>query len=242
MKPLLRSFLPFLFLATVPSCCPVAPSTAVQPVTQRVVLVHGFMETGSTFKMLRQRLEKRNVKVLVAKLKHKDGRGGLENLASHLKQDIDKEFGTEAPISIVAFSMGGLVSREYLQNQGGAARCENLITVSSPHNGTNAAFCYPTQGVKEMRPGSDFLRNLHLTQSRLGKMPVVSYRTPMDLVILPPSSSVWDRAENLEYPVILHPMMLTSASVLDDIERRLVTPSPENERPRLPVTGGRGRL
>lgn len=209
---------------------------------QRVVLVHGFMETGSTFKMLRKRLEKRNVKVLVAKLKHKDGRGGLQNLATHLKQDIEKEFGPKAPISIVAFSMGGLVSREYLQNQGGAVRCENLITVSSPHNGTNAAFCYPTQGVKEMRPGSWFLRNLHETQGSLGKMPVVSYRTPMDLVILPPTSSIWDRAENLEYPVILHPMMLTSNKVLTDIEKRLMKESPANEKPRLPETGGRGKL
>lgn len=207
-----------------------------------MVLVHGFMETGSTFKMLRKRLEARGVDVMVAKLKHKDGRGGLENLAICLKQDIDKEFGLKTPISIVAFSMGGLVSREYLQNQGGAKRCENLITVSSPHNGTNAAFCYPTQGVKQMRPGSGFLRNLHETQDRLGKMPVVSYRTPMDLVILPPTSSIWDRAENLEYPVMLHPMMLTSNTVLNDIERRLVKPSPGNEKPRLPETGGRGRL
>lgn len=207
-----------------------------------MVLVHGFMETGSTFKMLRKRLEKQGVQVMVARLKHNDGRGGLENLATHLKQDIDKEFGPKTPISIVAFSMGGLVSREYLQNQGGAARCENLITVSSPHNGTNAAFCYPTKGVRQMRPGSDFLRNLHQTQDRLGKMPVASYRTPMDLVILPPTSSIWDRAENLEYKVLLHPMMLTSNTVLADIERRLVKPSPENEKPRLPVTGGRGRL
>jgi triacylglycerol lipase len=242
MKPWLRFFLPSLFLAAAPSCCPVAPLAATRPATQRVVLVHGFMETGSTFKMLRQRLEKRNVKVLVAKLKHNDGRGGLENLAAHLKQDIDKEFGPEAPISIVAFSMGGLVSREYLQNQGGAERCENLITVSSPHNGTKAAFCFATQGVKEMRPGSDFLLNLQKTQDRLGKMPVASYRTPMDLVILPPSSSIWDRAENLEYPVILHPMMLTSSGVLDDIERRLVKPAQEKEKPRLPETGGRGLL
>ena len=53
-------------------------------------------------------------------------------------------------------------------------------------------------------------------------MPVTSYRTPMDLVILPPTSSIWDRAANLEYPVIMHPMMLTSNRVLADIEQRLV--------------------
>ncbi|MES2439625.1 MAG: alpha/beta fold hydrolase [Verrucomicrobiota bacterium] len=220
MKSGLSRFFAALFLLA-PSCCPTPPA-AVSPAGKRVVLVHGFMETGSTFRLLKKRLEKRGVEVFVPRLIHTDGRGGLEYLAAHLKQDIDAKFGAKAPISIVAFSMGGLVSREYLQNQGGAARCENLITVSSPHNGTNAAWCYPSQGVKEMRPGSPFLAHLRSTQDRLGNMPVTSYRTPMDLVILPPSSSIWDRAENPQYPVILHPMMVTSHRVLNDIEQRLM--------------------
>ncbi|HEX7262418.1 MAG TPA: alpha/beta fold hydrolase, partial [Luteolibacter sp.] len=184
--------------------------------------VHGFMETGSTFKTLQQRLEKRGFECYAPRLLHTDGRGGLENLAAHLKQDIEAKFGQQQPISIVAFSMGGLVSRHYLQNLGGAARCKNLITVSSPHNGTKAAWIYPSQGAKEMRPGSSFLTKLHGTQDRLEKVQVASYRTPLDLVILPPTSSVWDRTENREYPVLLHPMMLTSRRVLDDIERRLI--------------------
>jgi hypothetical protein len=33
---------------------------------------------------------------------------------------------------------------------------------------------------------------------------------------------VWQRAENLSFPVALHPLMLNAPSVLDDIERRLV--------------------
>ncbi len=118
--------------------------------------------------------------------------------------------------------MGGLVSRQYLQNLGGAARCENLITISSPHRGTSAAWLYPTLGAADMRPGSRFLAGLKCTEDRLGKIPVTSCRTPMDLVILPPASSLWDRAENLEYPVILHPFMLNSNAVLTDVERRLV--------------------
>ena len=187
-----------------------------------MVLVNGFSETGSIFNMLQKRLEKRGVEVFVPPLKHPDGRGGLENLAKHLKQDIDKKFGSEVPISIVAFSMGGLVSRYYLQDLGGAARCENLITVSSPHHGTRAAFIYPSAGAREMRPGSEFLRGLKKTEYRLGRMPVTSYRTPMDLVIVPPTSSIWDRAENLEFHVVMHPLMLNSGPVLSDIERRLL--------------------
>lgn len=200
-----------------PSCSvPTAPAR-----DQRVVLVHGFLESGTTFKMLKRRLEKRGVEVFVPRLVHNDGRGGLENLAVHLKQDIDTKFGPTRPISIVAFSMGGLVSRQYLQNLGGAERCERFITISSPHHGTKAAWLYPTLGAEEMRPGSHFLAGLQQTEGRLGKMPVTSYRTPLDLVILPPSSSVWDRADNLEFPILLHPFMLNSNAVLSDVEQRL---------------------
>lgn len=189
---------------------------------RRVVLVHGFLENGANFRMLRKRLEKQGVECLVPKLRPSDGRGGLEGLAKRLKQDIETAYGDDQPISIIAFSMGGLVSRYYLQNLGGASRCDKLFTISSPHHGTQAAWIYPTKGAEQMRPGSLFLANLDKTQPRLGTMPVVSYRTPMDLIILPPASSVWNRAENFEYPVLMHPLMLTSNAVLTDLEQRLL--------------------
>ena len=218
VRALLHSFAACLMVGT---SCTHRPPPPVGRV-HRVVLVHGFMETGSTFKTLQKRLEKRGCECFVARLTPSDGRGGLENLAAHLKQDIDVKFGPTQPISIVAFSMGGLVSRQYLQNLGGARRCERLITVSSPHHGTKAAWLYPSLGAEEMRPGSPFLAQLDHTQSRLGKIPITSYRTPMDLIILPPTSSIWNRAENLEYPVLMHPLMLTSAPVLAGIEQRLL--------------------
>lgn len=188
----------------------------------RVVLVHGFLENGSTYRMMRERFEKRGIECLVPKLRPSDGRGGLEALAEQLKKDIEAAYGTHQPITIVAFSMGGLVSRQYLQNLGGASRCEQLITIASPHQGTRAAWIYPTKGAEQMRPGSEFLRALDASQSKLGDMPVVSYRTPLDLVILPSSNSVWDRAENLDYPVLLHPLMLTSDAVITDIQKHLL--------------------
>jgi len=188
---------------------------------KNIVLVHGFLETGATFRMLKKRLEKRGANCLIIRLTPSDGRGGLEKLARQLQQDIHAKFGDKEPVSIVAFSMGGLVSRHYLQCLDGANRCENFITVSSPHHGTRAAWLYPSKGAEEMRPGSQFLADLTATEAKLGKIPITSYRTPMDLIILPPTSSIWERAENLEYPVILHPLMLTSKPILTDIERRL---------------------
>jgi triacylglycerol lipase len=222
MKLRLRLFLSALCLAG-PSCAEKSAPTASAPV-RRVVLVHGFMDTGSIFKPLKNRLESRGCECYAPQMNPSDGRGGLEKLAVRLKQDIDKKFGPTAPVSIVAFSMGGIVTRQYLQNLGGAARCENLITISSPHHGSKVASLYPSKGSQEMRPGSRFLAELQKSEDKLGKIPITSYRTPMDLMIFPSSSSIWERAENIAYPVLLHPLMLTSDLVLSDIENRLGKP------------------
>ena len=72
-----------------------------------------------------------------------------------------------------------------------------------------------------MRPGSEFLRQLAKTESSLGKIPVASYRTPLDLMILPSRSSKWQRAVNLDFTVLLHPLMLHSKPLIADIEARL---------------------
>ncbi len=183
-------------------------------------MVHGIFEDGHAYKSLQRRLETHGIKCYVPELKPADGRHGLDKLAETLKEGIDREFGPDEKFALVAFSMGGLVSRYYLQHLGGAERCKEFITVSTPHHGTKAAYTYPGKGAFQMRPGSDFLRNLEETESVLGEIPVSSYRTPMDLIILPPVSSVWDRAENKSYNVILHPFMLQNKSVLSEIETR----------------------
>lgn len=204
-----------------------AVSCHQQPATpryERVVMVHGIFEDGKAFDSLKRRLETRGIQCFVPQLKPADGRGGLDKLAEGLKADIDQEFGENEKFALVAFSMGGLVSRHYLQKLGGAERCETFITVSTPHHGTKAAYIYPTKGAFQMRPGSEFIRELEKTEDSLGEIPIVSYRTPMDLIILPTASSVWSRAENRSYRVPLHPLMLHTKSVLDDIEKRLILP------------------
>ena len=204
--------------ATAVSCHP-QPG---QPRYDKVVLVHGILEDGVAFNSLRSRLENHGIQCHVPKLEPNDARDGIDMLARSLKEEIDKEFGPTDRFAMVSFSMGGLVSRYYLQNLGGAERCDTFITVSSPHHGTKTAYAYPGEGARQMRPGSPFLKDLEATEGKLGDIPVVSYRTPMDLIILPTESSVWERAENYSYPVVLHPLMLYSKPVLDDIEKRLV--------------------
>jgi hypothetical protein len=68
---------------------------------------------------------------------------------------------------IIAHSMGGILSRYYIKNDGGQNKIYKLITVSSPHYGARgilATLSY-LPGVdaeaKEMQPGSTFLNNLN---------------------------------------------------------------------------------
>ena len=196
----------------------------------KVVLVHGMFERGNAYKMLRKHLAEKNVASLVIRLTPCDGRNGLEALAAQMKQQIDAAYGTKEPISVVGFSMGGLVSRYYLQNLGGADRCQQLITISAPHAGSYLAKCYSSKGAVQMRPGSQFLKELHATEDRLGDMPIVSYRTPFDLMILPSSSSKWDRATNRVYPVLMHPLMLNNPFILNDVEKELLKTHPSNKK------------
>ncbi|MBC8127473.1 MAG: lipase [Gloeobacteraceae cyanobacterium ES-bin-144] len=199
------------------------PNLQIHENSKCVVLVHGFMETGTAFKSLKKRLEKQGYICLVPKLSPMDGRGGLEGLAQGLKQAIDKAYGPTREITIIGFSMGGVVSRYYLKNLGGASRCKQLFTISSPHHGTKTAWLYPTKGAEQMRPNSPFLTELNHPNSHLQKIPTVTYRSPLDLMILPSESSILPGALNLSHPALLHPLMLVSDPVLSDIECRLAT-------------------
>lgn len=209
--------------ATAVSCHP----QPQKPKYNHVVLVHGIFEDGKAFSSLKNRLEHHGIRCYVPQLKPADAYGGIDELAVQLKAGIENEFGAETDFALIGFSMGGLVSRYYLQNLGGADHCREFITISTPHNGTKVAFTYPGKGTTQMRPNSAFLQNLRATENRLSDIPITSMRTPMDLMILPPSSSIWDRAENVCYTVPLHPLMLHSNKVLDHVESKLLHPLPK---------------
>lgn len=185
--------------------------------TPRVVLVHGFMKGGTIFKVLQKKLEANGIECMVARMEPSDGRGGLEYLATLLSQQIDAKFGEKKPFQIISYSMGGLISRYYLQELGKASRCRQFITIATPHHGTQTAYFYPSLGAQQMRPNSNFLKALAESETRLGDLPITSYRTPLDLMILPSNSSIWPRADNYAFPVALHPMMVSDRRVVNDI-------------------------
>jgi len=120
-----------------------------------------------------------------------DGSVLLEDLAAQLQAFIDLTFGPDQPVDLVAFSMGGLVSRWYVQKLGGVDRVQRLITLASPHNGTLYAYMpVNSPGLRQMQPESPFLNELNGDLSPLARINFTSIWTPLDLTVMPSTSSL----------------------------------------------------
>lgn len=186
-----------------------------------IVLVHGIMDTSAKMRHLADRLHQLGRQTYSIDLSPKDGSGKLELLATQLQGFIDRHLGPHAPCDLVGFSMGGLVTRYYVQRLGGIDRVQRYVTISAPHHGTIAAYFSPKPGCVQMRPGSDFLQDLAQDVEILKKLDFTSIWTPFDAIILPATSSQLPLGQDIWLPVIAHPLMVSDRRSLDAVAQAL---------------------
>lgn len=189
---------------------------------KEVVLVHGILNTGGVFRRMKNYLVSEGLNCHVIKLKPNWGGASIEELSKQLLEFIESRIQSGSDLSLIGFSMGALVSRYYLQELGGHMRVKRFFSVSGPHHGTLIASLWVGKGTAQMRLGSPFLKSLNENQSVLKKMKIVSYRTPFENVIIPSSSSHWDLAENIIFPIISHQWMPFSKLICQDITSRIL--------------------
>lgn len=182
------------------------------------VLVHGINDTSRKLRTMQAAIESKGYRCIVPSLTPKNASKGLEFLAGQLAGVINAETeGLDATLCLVGFSMGGLVSRFYLQELEGYRKVGLFFTIAAPHHGSLMAYFSASIGAKQMRPNSRFLRSLESSASRLNSTPCYSYWTPFDLMILPATSSVWDKAENIKIYSLCHPFMVRHKEIIADM-------------------------
>jgi triacylglycerol lipase len=156
----------------------------------------------------------------------------LDKLAQQVANYIAATFAPEQPLDIVGFSMGGIVSRFYIQRLGGINRVRRFITISSPHKGTVIAYGTWLAGAVQMRPNSDFLNDLNSDVEMLKNLNFTSIWTPYDLMIIPAESSQIGIGKAITLPVLLHPLMLKDSRTLTKVANILRNlPLPKNTLP-----------
>ena len=189
------------------------------PTLRPVVLVHGIWDTSRVFARMSRYLSARGFRPLAVDLAPSNGAAGLDELAGQLRVFADEKLAPDESFDLVGFSMGGLVCRYYVQRLGGVERVGRLITISSPHRGTYWAHMTRNVGSRQMRPRSKFLRELNRDTTALERVRHASVWTPLDLMILPSSSS--RLGEEFRVIVGLHAWMPRSRKCCEVIGRLL---------------------
>ncbi len=148
-------------------------------------MVHGFADTGRLFRALGRSFEARGHACHAPTLHPRDARLGIPDLSAKLAAFILENVHPAEPMALVGFSMGALVARHYLQTSSGARSARAFFSIAGPHRGTWSAYFYPGKGTRQMRPGSAFLGELDANPGALAGLPVFTYRTPFDLMVIP---------------------------------------------------------
>jgi len=205
----------------------VTPALEAQPAAQDpaagvpVVLVHGYKDTSEKLEKMAQFLRLTGRAAYPVTVSPSYGQVGIEELAGQLGTYIAAHFAPEQRIDLVGFSMGGLVCRYYVQRLGGLERVDHLVTLSTPHNGTETARLLGNTGGLEMRPDSGFLRDLNRDKTVLNRIKFTSIWTPLDLMILPPESSRTGVGREIKLWIIMHSFMVCDGRVMRAVAEEL---------------------
>ncbi len=191
-----------------------------------VLLVHGIDDTGQKMAAMDRYLGEKGWPHRVRiDMVPSDGKASLTVLSGQVASKAAELLKTSGAgrIDLVAFSMGAIISRHYLQRRGGAARVRRFVSISGPHAGTLTGFLRSNPGATEMRPGSGFLKELDRDAAALGQtVRCFSFYTPFDLMIVPWASSKVPWARNETFPVLIHPWMVEDGRVLEAVAKVLV--------------------
>ena len=176
------------------------PNADVTP----VILVHGIYSTAADMVRLANHLRHEGHPVFTPTLDPANGKATIESLAAQLAEYAEREVPGRK-FDLVGFSMGGLVTRYYVQRLGGIDRVGRFITMATPHHGTVLARLFSGAGHEQMRPGSEFLRDLDSDVELLRKVNFTSLYTPLDTIIVPAKSSEQSAAKNVRVWGVMHP-------------------------------------
>ena len=177
-----------------------------------VLLIHGIKDDARKMEPMARYLRAQGWDAKTMSFRPSWGQKGLDVLAEQVAQFIGENYAPGEKIDLVAFSMGGLVTRYYLQRLGGLDRVQRYITLSTPHHGTLLAYLLPNAGCRQMRFGSAFLRDLASDADRLAQLDFTSFWTPLDTIIVPARSSIMPQARNERMVIALHPLMVLQRS------------------------------
>ena len=176
-----------------------------------LLLIHGYLCNRGVWWWLRRSLRAQGR--VVATIDLEPPLGSIEELAEVLGARIralTAETGAEKVV-LVGHSMGGLAARAYLRRQG-KRQVAKLVTLGTPHHGTQLARIGLGCNAWEMEAESAWIRKLN--EGGPPPVPTLSVWSARDNYIAPQDSSRLAGAREIVLPALGHLSMLFSPRVL----------------------------
>lgn len=160
-----------------------------------VLLVPGYGGNLVGLRVLAERLRREGRTTTLVTLPG-DGTGDLEDSALRLRAAADRAIAAGAPsVDVVGYSAGGVVARLWARD-GGAAQARRIVTLGTPHHGTQvaalgsvfAAGACPS-ACQELVPGSRLLDRLNAGDETPAGPGWLSLWTLDDRTVTPPDSA-----------------------------------------------------
>lgn len=207
-------------------------SVKLTPGQLPVLFIHGYSCNEAIWWAMRRYLHRQGIGSLFT-LNLEPVFGNIDQYAQQVAErvtEINMLYGGNQVI-LVGHSMGGLVARNYIHNYGGKQRVAKLITLGSPHQGTeHASFAFvESASVQQMRPGSPWLAQLNAAESEPSPVPIVSIYSYHDDLIAPQENSAlpYGHVKNISLAGIGHMQMLFSKRCGIEVLRAIQETSPE---------------
>ncbi len=177
-----------------------------------LLLIHGYFCNRGVWWWLRRGLRAQGRGVATIDLE--PPLASIEELAEGLDARIRSlmaETGAERVV-LVGHSMGGLAARAYMRRHG-SARVAKLITLGTPHHGTQLARIGLGRNAREMTPGSAWIREL--AEAEPLPVPALSVWSTRDNYVMPQDSSRLAGAREVVLPSLGHLAMAFSPRILE---------------------------
>jgi pimeloyl-ACP methyl ester carboxylesterase len=183
-----------------------------------VLLIHGFSCNAAVWTPLRRRLDAADIGPVTA-LDLEPLGADLDSYLPSLMRALQmlEHVTRREPVTLIGHSSGGLVARALLLRIE-PRRIRQLITLATPHHGTELARCATGRQAMQLRPGSSWLRALNAAQDGALPVPTLCIYSLDDNLVTPADSAALRGAQRLQLEGFGHFGVLHARAALELIE------------------------